>query len=199
MWVFLLSVLTWIRNFQESDTIVEFLCESVYNKPNFCFIAIILLNQFYIIYFIYFLIIPKIKPNFFSFKIAALTSFSSNFCLIFNSNSQELMQHIHCLRYIFYHQSTIKKNICWFRRFLFSDFYFGSYSCNTPTDLLFISLYSLWLIFATKFLFTLFVFYAHYCHIPKMNTFWLQSNKFSNNHITISFFIWRITSLLESS
>ena len=62
------------------------------------------------------------------------------------------------------------KKLCWFYRFDFIDFIIFSssalnihYSTKKP-------LYSQWLIVATTFLFTVFVFYAHYYHLPKMNT-----------------------------
>ena len=58
-------------------------------------------------------------------KKLVLKAFFNTITLLFiiNSNNKELMHHIHCLRYIFYHQS-MKTEFCWFHRFLFCDFRF---------------------------------------------------------------------------
>ena len=48
---------------------------------------------------------------------------------IINYNKQELIYHIHCFEYIFYHQSMTKES-CWFHKFLFYDLYFESYALN---------------------------------------------------------------------
>ena len=79
--------------------------------------------------------------------------------------------HIHCLGYIFYHYTMLQK-FCWFRRFLFYDFYFGFYSLNASN-----------IYYSTKHLCIHYdlllqqhsylnplLFYAHYCHLLKTNT-----------------------------
>ena len=50
-------------------------------------------------------------------------SLTKKLFLIINSNNQELIHHIHCLRYKFYHQSNTKK-FCWFYKFVFYYLYF---------------------------------------------------------------------------
>ena len=62
-------------------------------------------------------------------KKAFLDSYQDNCCLIINSNNQKLIYHIHCFRWISYHQSKTRKS-CWFHKFLFYDFYFEPYSLN---------------------------------------------------------------------
>ena len=91
-----------------------------------------------------------------------------NCFLIINSNNQDLIHHIHCLGYVFYHQSKTKK-FCWFPKFLFYDLYFEFYSLNAPN-----------MSYSTKRL------CIHYA--IKNEYILLQSNKFFNSDTTCFIF-----------
>ena len=85
---------------------------------------------------------------------------------IINYNKQELIYHIHCFEYIFYHQSMTKES-SWFHKFLFYDLYFESHALNVSN----ISYSTKHLyIYYDLFLFTPFVFYAHCYHLLNTNT-----------------------------
>ena len=86
-----------------------------------------------------------------------------------NFNNQDLICHIHCLGYVFYHQSMINR-FCLFQKFLFSYLDFGFYSWNisniyySKNIFAFIMAHIHFVI--RTFLFTSFTFYAHYYHLP---------------------------------
>ena len=90
-----------------------------------------------------------------------------------NSN-KKLIQHTHCLAYIFCHQSKTKKLlICWLKKywllkFLFYDLYFERIHRMSQTFIY--SLYSLWFLLRQHFYSHPLLFYAHYYHLPKTNT-----------------------------
>ena len=61
---------------------------------------------------------------------------SSSYSII-SSDNQELIHHIDCFGWMFYHQSTTKI-FCSFHKFLFYDFYFGLYNIFASTKNLYI-------------------------------------------------------------
>ena len=86
-----------------------------------------------------------------------------------NFNNQDLICHIHCLGYLFYHQSMIKR-FCLFQKFLFSYLDFGFYSWNISN--IYYSTKHLCIYYGSysfcykNIFFTSFAFYAHYYHLP---------------------------------
>ena len=60
-------------------------------------------------------------------KKAFVNSYWDNCFFIINFNSQELIRHIHCFKYIFCHPNTTME-FCWFYVFLSYGLYLGFYS-----------------------------------------------------------------------
>ena len=121
---------------------------------------------------------------------------------IVNSDNQELIHHIHCLGYAFYHQSKTKK-YREFHKFLFSGLFFESYSSNVwniycSTKLLFIH-YGLFLQ-QHFYSHSLFLFLFSLLPFTKKNTF-LPSvcQTLQLQHHRFYFFILPMTKLLELS
>ena len=117
-----------------------------------------------------------------------------------NSGNQELIHHIHYFGCIFYHQSKTKKSSL-FRRFLFYNLYFESYSLNVSN-----------ISYSTKYLYIRYVlllqqcfyshlllFYAHYYYVPNMNRSLALVKNSSIPTQTVSYFISPTTNLFELS
>ena len=101
-------------------------------------------------------------------KKAVLNSYQHNYFVIVNSNNQELIHHIHCLGYAFYHHSKTKK-FCLFHKFLFYDFYFECFLSNASN--ISYSTKHLWIHYYLFYYFYshLWLFYSHYYHLLKTN------------------------------